>query len=183
MGERVGSRLGPAPGWGQPASRSGARVRALFWVERSWHVTPFFPSWSSMALPHFGGRLGPAHLSENRLGRIGAPDWGQPTCPTNVGWPQPRAIPFDAIGKKWVRFAVWDSAVPGAFVQPMWRERAANSRRARSAGGWNEQPISGEQGPQGGNERGTPLLSLAHGALRMTQALVVLCPVCLEFAR
>jgi hypothetical protein len=30
------------------------------------------------------------------------------------------AIPFDALGKAWVRFAVWDSAGNGAFVQPMW---------------------------------------------------------------
>jgi hypothetical protein len=30
------------------------------------------------------------------------------------------AIPFDAAGKKWVRFAVWDSAGNGAFVQPVW---------------------------------------------------------------
>ena len=29
------------------------------------------------------------------------------------------AIPFDASGKKWVRFAVWDSAGNGAFVQPI----------------------------------------------------------------
>ena len=28
-------------------------------------------------------------------------------------------IPFDAAGKKWVRFAVWDSAGNGAFVQPI----------------------------------------------------------------
>jgi len=28
-------------------------------------------------------------------------------------------IPFDATGKKWVRFAVWDSAGNGAFVQPV----------------------------------------------------------------
>jgi hypothetical protein len=32
-------------------------------------------------------------------------------------------IPFDATGKKWVRFAVWDSAVNGAFVQPVWLQR------------------------------------------------------------
>ncbi len=32
-------------------------------------------------------------------------------------------IPFDATGKKWVRFAAWDSAVNGAFVQPVWLER------------------------------------------------------------
>jgi len=32
-------------------------------------------------------------------------------------------IPFDATGKKWVRFAVWDSAVNGAFVQPVWLDR------------------------------------------------------------
>lgn len=30
------------------------------------------------------------------------------------------AIPFTAAGKKWVRFAIWDSAGNGAFVQPMW---------------------------------------------------------------
>jgi hypothetical protein len=30
------------------------------------------------------------------------------------------AIPFDATGKAWVRFAVWDSAGDGAFVQPAW---------------------------------------------------------------
>jgi hypothetical protein len=29
-------------------------------------------------------------------------------------------IPFDAAGKAWVRFAVWDSAGDGAFVQPIW---------------------------------------------------------------
>jgi hypothetical protein len=29
-------------------------------------------------------------------------------------------IPFDARGRKWVRFAVWDSAGNGAFVQPQW---------------------------------------------------------------
>ena len=29
-------------------------------------------------------------------------------------------IPFDAKGKAWVRFAVWDSAGNGAFVQPRW---------------------------------------------------------------
>ena len=28
------------------------------------------------------------------------------------------AIPFNAAGKAWVRFAVWDSAGNGAFVQP-----------------------------------------------------------------
>jgi len=30
------------------------------------------------------------------------------------------AIPFDAIGKARVRFAVWDTAGNGAFVQPVW---------------------------------------------------------------
>jgi hypothetical protein len=30
------------------------------------------------------------------------------------------AIPFDAMGKAWVRFAVWDTAGNGAFVQPVW---------------------------------------------------------------
>jgi hypothetical protein len=30
------------------------------------------------------------------------------------------SIPFDAAGKQWVRFAVWDSAGNGAFVQPVW---------------------------------------------------------------
>jgi hypothetical protein len=28
-------------------------------------------------------------------------------------------IPFDASGKKWVRFAVWDSAGDGAWLQPI----------------------------------------------------------------
>jgi len=28
-------------------------------------------------------------------------------------------IPFDATGKKWVRFAVWDSAGDGAWLQPV----------------------------------------------------------------
>lgn len=30
------------------------------------------------------------------------------------------SIPFEAAGKSWVRFAVWDSAGDGAFVQPSW---------------------------------------------------------------
>ena len=30
------------------------------------------------------------------------------------------SIPFNASGKSWVRFAVWDSAGDGAFVQPSW---------------------------------------------------------------
>jgi hypothetical protein len=29
------------------------------------------------------------------------------------------SIPFDAAGKKWVRFALWDSAGNGAFTQPV----------------------------------------------------------------
>jgi hypothetical protein len=28
-------------------------------------------------------------------------------------------IPFDASGKKWVRFSAWDSAGDGAFTQPV----------------------------------------------------------------
>ena len=28
-------------------------------------------------------------------------------------------IPFDAEGKKWIRFSVWDSAGNGAFTQPV----------------------------------------------------------------
>lgn len=32
------------------------------------------------------------------------------------------SIPFDATGRKWVRFAVWDSAVNGALTQPVWLE-------------------------------------------------------------
>jgi hypothetical protein len=30
------------------------------------------------------------------------------------------SIPFDATGKKWVRFAIWDVAGNGAFTQPRW---------------------------------------------------------------
>jgi hypothetical protein len=38
------------------------------------------------------------------------------------------SIPFDARGKAWVRFAVWDSAGNGAFVQPLWlnKEKGSN---------------------------------------------------------
>jgi hypothetical protein len=42
------------------------------------------------------------------------------------------AIPFDAGGKAWVRFAVWDSAGNGAFVQPVWlRTTTSDTTRAR----------------------------------------------------
>jgi len=30
------------------------------------------------------------------------------------------SIPFDAAGKKWVRFSMWDVAGNGGFVQPQW---------------------------------------------------------------
>jgi len=40
-------------------------------------------------------------------------------------------IPFDASGKKWVRFAVWDSAGNGAFVQPI---KLGEPSRTTSAG-------------------------------------------------
>jgi hypothetical protein len=30
------------------------------------------------------------------------------------------ALPFDATGKKWVRFSMWDVAGNGAFTQPHW---------------------------------------------------------------
>jgi hypothetical protein len=33
------------------------------------------------------------------------------------------SIPFDATGQKWVRFAVWDSAVNGALAEPVWLHR------------------------------------------------------------
>jgi len=40
-------------------------------------------------------------------------------------------IPFDATGRKWVRFAVWDSAGNGAFVQPV---KLTSAARTTSAG-------------------------------------------------
>jgi hypothetical protein len=40
------------------------------------------------------------------------------------------AIPFDAKGKAWVRFAVWDSAGDGAFVEPIWLKAPATSTTA-----------------------------------------------------
>ena len=40
-------------------------------------------------------------------------------------------IPFDTTGKKWVRFAVWDSAGNGAFVQPVRLTSAAPTTAAR----------------------------------------------------
>lgn len=36
-------------------------------------------------------------------------------------------IPFDASGKRWVRFAAWDSAGNGALVQPIWLDPAPPS--------------------------------------------------------
>jgi hypothetical protein len=43
------------------------------------------------------------------------------------------AIPFDAAGKSWVRFAAWDSAGNGAFVQPIWLDAPRTTRAARDA--------------------------------------------------
>jgi hypothetical protein len=40
------------------------------------------------------------------------------------------AIPFDAKGKAWVRFAVWDSAGDGAFTQPIWLNPSVTSTSA-----------------------------------------------------
>ena len=40
-------------------------------------------------------------------------------------------IPFDATGKKWVRFAAWDVATNGAFVQPIKLGTATSSTSAR----------------------------------------------------
>ena len=37
------------------------------------------------------------------------------------------SIPFDATGKKWVRFAMWDVAGNGAFTQPQWLSGAATN--------------------------------------------------------
>ena len=39
------------------------------------------------------------------------------------------AIPFDATRKAWVRFAVWDTAGNGAFVQPVWLTQTTTSSR------------------------------------------------------
>src|SRR5712691_6412666 len=42
------------------------------------------------------------------------------------------AIPFDATGKAWVRFAVWDSAGDGAFAQPVWvSQKSSQTTSAR----------------------------------------------------
>jgi hypothetical protein len=38
-------------------------------------------------------------------------------------------IPFDATGKKWVRFAAWDIAGNGALVQPIKLNSAQTSTR------------------------------------------------------
>ncbi len=40
------------------------------------------------------------------------------------------SIPFDARGKSWVRFAVWDSAGNGGFVQPVWLKTPTTSTAA-----------------------------------------------------
>ena len=39
-------------------------------------------------------------------------------------------IPFNAAGKKWVRFAAWDSAGNGAMVQPIKLSEAAAAANA-----------------------------------------------------
>lgn len=41
------------------------------------------------------------------------------------------SIPFEAAGKSWVRFAAWDSAGDGAFVQPTWLNPPRAARAAR----------------------------------------------------
>jgi hypothetical protein len=42
------------------------------------------------------------------------------------------AIPFDAAGKSWVRFGVWDTAGNGGFVQPSWlRARPSTTSASR----------------------------------------------------
>ena len=41
------------------------------------------------------------------------------------------SIPFDATGKAWVRFAVWDSAGNGAFVQPVWLNTSKTTTSSR----------------------------------------------------
>jgi hypothetical protein len=43
------------------------------------------------------------------------------------------AIPFDAKGKSWVRFAVWDSAGNGGFVEPIWLRTPTTSTSASGA--------------------------------------------------
>ena len=43
------------------------------------------------------------------------------------------SIPFDATGKSWVRFAAWDSAGNGAFVQPVWLNSPKMTRAANPA--------------------------------------------------
>jgi hypothetical protein len=40
------------------------------------------------------------------------------------------SIPFDATGKSWVRFAIWDSAGNGGFVQPTWLKPATTTTSA-----------------------------------------------------
>jgi hypothetical protein len=37
------------------------------------------------------------------------------------------SIPFDATGKKWVRFSMWDVAGNGAFTQPQWLTSGART--------------------------------------------------------
>jgi len=45
------------------------------------------------------------------------------------------AIPFDAKGKSWVRFAVWDSAGNGGFVEPIWLRTPTTSTSASGVAG------------------------------------------------
>ena len=43
------------------------------------------------------------------------------------------SLPFDATGKKWVRFAMWDVAGNGGFTQPQWLDAPRTTRAANSA--------------------------------------------------
>ena len=63
-------------------------------------------------------------------------------------------IPFDAKGKKWIRFAAWDSASEGAMTQPQRLSAGEAARAAATAQRRRGRPGGdGGQGSQGGQER------------------------------
>ena len=65
---------------------------------------------------HLSARVRRSRLGRRQEGRHA----GHQATDTTAHGTKKISIPFDATGKAWVRFAVWDSAGNGAFVQPSW---------------------------------------------------------------
>ena len=82
------------------ASVEGAGAKRTFTAETEWTFPPDFAElvWSD------GDKVDRKVVSLTEMGPLSSHKF---------------RIPFDATGKKWVRFAMWDSAGNGAFTQPV----------------------------------------------------------------